>query len=233
MFFGFLDPLYVVLILPALAVSIGAQIWVKSAFAKYSRVASRNGYSGAQAAHDILRKNGIGDVRIEETSGMLSDHYDPRGKVLRLSPDVYRQNSLAALGVAAHEAGHALQHAQGYAPLHFRSALVPVTTLGSNLAWPLMIIGFLMHSAMLVQLGVVFFAGVVLFQLVTLPVEFNASRRALAALRSSGVVSSTEIEGSRRVLTAAAMTYVAAAAMAVMQLIYFLIRAGLLGNRDE
>ena len=218
---------------PAFLISLGAQIWVKSAFSKYSKIDSTSGYSGAQAAYNILRRNGIDDVDIEETSGFLSDHYDPRTKTLRLSPNVYRSKSLAALGIAAHEAGHALQHAYGYIPLQLRSLLVPVTSVGSNLAWPLLIIGFILHSAMLVQVGIIFFAGVVLFQLVTLPVEFNASSRALSALRKSGLVTEYEISGSREVLTAAAMTYVAAAAAAIMQLIYFLIRAGILGGRDE
>jgi hypothetical protein len=229
----FFDPLYLLLMAPAFLISLGAQIWVKSAFSKYSKIDSTSGYSGAQAAYNILRRNGIDDVDIEETSGFLSDHYDPRTKTLRLSPNVYRSRSLAALGIAAHEAGHALQHAYGYAPLQLRSLLVPVTSVGSNLAWPLLIIGFILHSAMLVQVGIIFFAGVVLFQLVTLPVEFNASSRALSALRKSGLVSEYEISGSREVLTAAAMTYVAAAAAAIMQLIYFLIRAGILGGRDE
>ena len=229
----FFDPLYLLLMAPAFLISLGAQIWVKSAFSKYSKIDSTSGYSGAQAAYNILRRNGIDDVDIEETSGFLSDHYDPRTKTLRLSPNVYRSTSLAALGIAAHEAGHALQHAYGYVPLQLRSLLVPVTSVGSNLAWPLLIIGFILHSAMLVQVGIIFFAGVVLFQLVTLPVEFNASSRALSALRKSGLVTEYEISGSREVLTAAAMTYVAAAAAAIMQLIYFLIRAGILGGRDE
>jgi len=229
----FFDPLYLFLMAPAFLISLGAQIWVKSAFSKYSKIDSTSGYSGAQAAYNILRRNGIDDVDIEETSGFLSDHYDPRTKTLRLSPNVYRSTSLAALGIAAHEAGHALQHAYGYVPLQLRSLLVPVTSVGSNLAWPLLIIGFILHSAMLVQVGIIFFAGVVLFQLVTLPVEFNASSRALSALRKSGLVTEYEISGSREVLTAAAMTYVAAAAAAIMQLIYFLIRAGILGGRDE
>jgi Predicted Zn-dependent protease len=196
-------------------------------------MSSQSGYSGAKTAFNILKTNGIDDVSIEETTGFLGDHYDPRTKSLRLSPDVYRSNSLAAIGVAAHEAGHALQHAQGYAPLHLRSLLVPVASIGSNLAWPLLFIGFFLQSMMMVKSGVLLFSGVVLFQLVTLPVEFNASRRALAALRTTGLVSEYEIDGSRKVLTAAAMTYVAAAAAAILQLLYFLLRAGLLGSRDD
>jgi Zn-dependent membrane protease YugP len=229
----FFDPLYLLMMAPALIISVLAQIWVKSAFSKYSRVVSQSGYSGAKAAYNILKTNGIDDVTIEETSGFLADHYDPRTKSLRLSPDVYRSRSLAALGVAAHEAGHALQHAQGYLPLHLRSHLVPVASIGSNFAWPLIFIGFLLQSAMLLKWGILLFSAVVLFQLITLPVEFNASRRALAALRSSGLISEVEIDGSRQVLMAAAMTYVAAAATAVVQLLYFLLRAGLLGRRDD
>jgi len=229
----FFDPLYLLFMAPAFLISIIAQIWVKGAFSKYSKMNSQSGYSGAKTAFNILKTNGIDDVSIEETQGFLGDHYDPRSKTLRLSPDVYRSNSLAAIGVAAHEAGHALQHAQGYAPLHLRSLLVPVASIGSNLAWPLLFIGFFLQSMMMVKSGVLLFSGVVLFQLVTLPVEFNASRRALAALRTSSLVSEEEIDGSRRVLNAAAMTYVAAAAAAILQLLYFLLRAGLLGRRDD
>jgi hypothetical protein len=218
---------------PAFLVSILAQLWVKGSFSKYSKISSQSGYSGAKAAYSILKKNGIDDVSIEETKGFLGDHYDPRTKSLRLSRNVYRSNSLAAIGVAAHEAGHALQHAQGYLPLHFRSHLVPVASIGSNLAWPLLFIGLFLKSMMMVKWGILLFSGVVLFQLVTLPVEFNASRRALAALRTSELVSEYEIDGSRKVLTAAAMTYVAAAAAAILQLLYFLLRAGLLGSRDD
>ena len=229
----FFDPLYLLFMAPAFLVSILAQLWVKGSFSKYSKISSQSGYSGAKAAYSILKKNGIDDVSIEETNGFLGDHYDPRTKSLRLSRNVYRSNSLAAIGVAAHEAGHALQHAQGYLPLHFRSHLVPVASIGSNLAWPLLFIGLFLKSMMMVKWGILLFSGVVLFQLITLPVEFNASRRALAALRTSGLVSEYEIDGSRKVLTAAAMTYVAAAAAAILQLLYFLLRAGLLRSRDD
>ena len=229
----FFDPLYLLFMAPAFLISILAQLWVKGSFSKYSKISSQSGYTGAKAAYSILKKNGIDDVSIEETNGFLGDHYDPRTKSLRLSRNVYRSNSLAAIGVAAHEAGHALQHAQGYLPLHFRSHLVPVASIGSNLAWPLLFIGLFLKSMMMVKWGILLFSGVVLFQLITLPVEFNASRRALAALRTSGLVSEYEIDGSRKVLTAAAMTYVAAAAAAILQLLYFLLRAGLLGSRDD
>jgi len=172
-------------------------------------------------------------VRIETAQGFLSDHYDPRSRVLRLSPDVYSTPSLAAVGVAAHEAGHALQHAAGYAPLSLRTALVPAASVGSQLAWPLLVFGFLLQATALVKLGVVFFAAAVVFQLVTLPVEFNASRRALAAVESVGILGPDELPGARQVLTAAALTYVAAAVTSVMQLLYFLLRSGMLGGNDE
>ncbi|MBW2145914.1 MAG: zinc metallopeptidase [Deltaproteobacteria bacterium] len=229
----FFDPLYFIIVSPALILAVFAQVWVKKAYSKYSRVATASGYSGAQAAAEILRRNGVMDVDVEVAQGFLSDHYDPGKKVLRLSPDVYSGRTMASVGIAAHEAGHALQHADGYAPLKLRTALVPMTMLGSNLAFPLLFIGFLMQSASLVNFGIIFFGTVVLFQVVTLPVEFNASRRALAMLRSTGVVSTDELSGARSVLTAAAMTYVAAALSAILQLVYFLLRAGLLGGRDD
>ena len=169
---------------------------------------------------------------IELTRGFLSDHYDPRSRVLRLSESVYAGDSIASVGVAAHEAGHAIQHAHGYAPLKLRSALVPVSSLGSNLAWPLLIIGFIFMAQSLILAGIIFFSLAVLFQIVTLPVEFNASSRALQALPASGILSDSEVAGARKVLTAAALTYVAAATAAVLQLVYFLLRAGVLGNDD-
>ena len=171
----FIDPLYIIMIVPAFLLSIFAQIKVKRAYGRFSKVQSARGVSGAQAADMILRAEGIADVAIEQTRGFLSDHYDPRSKVLRLSPDVFGGRSLASVGVAAHEAGHAIQHARGYAPLRLRSALVPVSTLGSNLAWPLLIIGFIFMSRTMISAGILFFSLAVLFQLVTLPVEFNGA----------------------------------------------------------
>ncbi len=229
----FFDPVYLLFVGPALLLSVAAQMWVKSAFARYSQVTNRRGLTGAQAARVVLDTAGLSGVRIEAARGFLSDHYDPRSRVLRLSPDVYGKPSLAAVGVAAHEAGHALQDAAGYAPLQARSALVPVAQIGSNLAWPLLFIGFLLQAGSLVKFGVVLFSAAVLFQLVTLPVEFNASRRALAALGSTGVLAPDELPGARQVLSAAALTYVAAAVAAVAQLLYFLLRAGMLGGRDD
>ncbi|RMG90173.1 MAG: zinc metallopeptidase [Candidatus Dadabacteria bacterium] len=229
----YFDPLYFLLIAPAFLLSLVAQMWVQSAFHRYGERMNRRGITGAQAAEMILARSGLRDVRIEMAQGVLSDHYDPRSRVLRLSPDVYGKPSLAAVGVAAHEAGHAIQHAAGYAPLQLRSALVPVASIGSQLAWPLLVFGFLLHTLALVKLGVILFAAAVAFQLVTLPVEFNASRRALAAVEGAGILGPDELPGARQVLTAAALTYVAAAVTAVMQLLYFLLRSGLLGGRDE
>jgi Zn-dependent membrane protease YugP len=226
------DPLYIIMIAPALVLSIYAQIKVKSSYSKYSKVPTSRGITGAQAAREILRAEGINDVGIELSRGFLSDHYDPRTRVLRLSETVYAGNSLASVGVAAHEAGHAIQHARGYMPLKLRSALVPISSLGSNLAWPLLIIGFIFMAKSLILAGIIFFSLAVAFQLVTLPVEFNASFRALEALPQTGILLDSEVAGARKVLSAAALTYVAAAASAVLQLVYFLLRAGFLGN-DE
>jgi len=226
------DPLYIIMILPALLLSIYAQFKVKSTYSRFSKVSTYRGITGAQAAREILRSAGVHGVDIELTRGFLSDHYDPRSRVLRLSKSVYAGDSIASVGVAAHEAGHAIQHAHGYAPLKLRSALVPVSSLGSNLAWPLLIIGFIFMAQSLILAGIIFFSLAVLFQIVTLPVEFNASSRALQALPASGILSDSEVAGARKVLTAAALTYVAAATAAVLQLVYFLLRAGVLGNDD-
>jgi uncharacterized protein len=241
----FFDPLYLLLVGPALILSIIAQVRVKSTFARFSRVATASGMSGAEAAARILRTSGLlgversdgpgggQGVQVQRVGGFLSDHYDPRARVLRLSPDVHDGRSISSVGVAAHEAGHALQHAHNYAPLQWRTAMVPVTQIGSWLSWPLLLFGFILQATALIQVGVILFAAVVLFQLVTLPVEFDASRRAVAVLRDNGILAGAELDGTRKVLNAAAMTYVAAAAAAVMQLIYFLLRSGLLGGRDE
>lgn len=228
----FIDPLYIIMIVPALLLSIYAQIKVKGSYSRYSKIPTSSGISGAHAARMILDAEGITDVDIEVSRGFLTDHYDPRVKVLRLSERVYRDRSLASVGIAAHEVGHAIQHARGYMPLRARSALVPVSMLGSNLAWPLLIIGFIFMSKTLITVGILFFSLAVLFQIVTLPVEFNASSRALRALPATGILSEQETTGARHILSAAAMTYMAAAAAAVLQLLYFLLRAGLLGG-DE
>ena len=231
--FAMFDPVYFVFLAPAFVLSLWASVKVKSTFAKFAKVRSMRGITGAQAAAEIMRANGVHDVDIQPARGFLSDHYDPTKKVLRLSKDVYGGSSLSAIGVAAHEAGHALQHAERYSPLMLRNAIVPVTSIGSNLSMPLIFIGFFMGSLSLLKLGIVFFSLVVFFQLVTLPVEFNASRRALAAVTEIGIVSREEAVGSQKVLSAAAMTYVAAAITAVLQLLYFLMRSGLLGGSDD
>jgi len=226
------DPLYIFMMIPVFIISIIAQMWVKSAYAKYSRIPNRNRVTGAEAAQIIARRMGL-QINVELTSGLLSDHYDPRTRTLRLSPHVYNGYSIAAVGIAAHEAGHAIQHAHGYAPLQLRNALVPVTMLGSNLAWPLIFVGFIFHWLALIKVGILFFTAVVVFQLITLPVEFNASRRALKVLHDTNILTKHELSGAREVLTAAALTYVAAATAAILQLLYFLIRAGLIGGHEE
>jgi hypothetical protein len=227
----YFDSLWLMLSLPGMLLSLWASFRVKSTFARYSRVPSRRGLSGAEAAREIIRKRGVPGVTVEETSGFLSDHYDPSGRVLRLSPDVYGGRSLAALGVAAHEAGHAIQHANDYLPLKLRSLVVKPAMIGSNFGMLAAGLGFAFHSFGLVWIGVVMFSAFVVFTLVTLPVEFDASRRAVVALQEVGVISPDEADDTAAVLRAAAMTYVAGAITAVMQLLYFLIRSGLLGSR--
>lgn len=216
------DPAYITLVmLPSLAVALWAQFKVQHALNRYNRVPNQNGLSGAEAAAEILDANGIRNVSIEMTHGFLGDHYDPQRRVLRLSPGVYRGRSLAAVGIAAHEAGHALQQARAYLPLSVRSAIVPLAAF-SNLAWPLLLIGLMLRMSVLVNIGILFFLAVVVLQLVNLPVEYNASRRAREALLRLGIVGVHEDQGIKAVLNAAALTYVAAALGAVLQLLYFI-----------
>lgn len=220
------------LIIPPMILALYAQSKVKSTYAKFSRITARSRISGAETARRILQSSQATNVTVERTKGRLSDHYDPRKKVLRLSEGVFDSPSLAALGIAAHEAGHAVQDASGYAPLHIRNGIYPVANLGSSLAFPLFFIGFLFSRSgptILMDLGILLFSGAVVFSLITLPVEFNASRRALASLRDGGYLQADEIEGARKVLSAAALTYVAATAMAAMQLLRMFI---LRGSRD-
>lgn len=226
-----LDPT-LILLLPALLLAGFAQWKVSSAFNKFSKVRTVGGRTGAEVAAELLKRNGIGDVTIERVEGTLSDHYDPRTKTLRLSASVYDSNSVAAVGVAAHECGHALQHKEQYAPLSLRSAIVPVAQIGTNAAWILFLVGFLMHQRYLIDLGILLFLGYVLFSLVTLPVEFDASRRAVAVLQGQGIVMPSEADGVRSVLNAAALTYVAAAAMAILQLARLLILRGSMRDND-
>jgi Zn-dependent membrane protease YugP len=219
--FGFFDPT-MLLVLPALVFAMWAQWKVQHTYQKFSQVRAANGLTGRQMAQAIMTRNGVTDVAIEEVGGVLSDHFDPRTKKVRLSPHNYEESSLAAIAVGAHEVGHVLQHAQGYAPLAIRSAVAPVAGFGSMLAFPLFFIGFIFRSGfggMLMDLGILFFAGAVAFHLVTLPVEFDASKRALQQLTASGSLAPQEVSGAKSVLDAAALTYVAAAAMSALQLI--------------
>ncbi|MFC1614773.1 zinc metallopeptidase [Gemmatimonadota bacterium] len=233
-FFLMMDPLYLIMIVPTTILAIWAQMKVKGSFKKFSKYTTSRKLTGAQAAEAVLGYAGIRDVRIEETKGFLSDHYDPRSKVLRLSPDVFRGQSISSAGVAAHEAGHAIQHAKGYAPLKLRNAMVPMASFGSYLAMPMIIFGMFLQSMQLMQFGVLAFAILVVFQMITLPVEFDASSRAKAMLVKSGVIANqAEADGVGKVLNAAAMTYVAATIAAVVQLLYFAMRAGLLGGGSD
>ncbi len=221
-----------ILLVPAIILSLYAQFKVKSTFSKYSQVMARNRVTGAQAARYMLQQKGM-PVQVERTPGQLTDHYDPRQRVLRLSEPVHDSYSLAALGVAAHETGHAIQHEEGYFPLGFRNSLVPIANFGSTLAFPLLLIGLLMGSMGLARIGVYAFTAVVLFQLITLPVEFNASNRAIRLLADGGYITQEEIQPTRAVLNAAALTYVAAALMAFLNLVRLLMLTGFFGGGDE
>lgn len=240
--FLFFDPMYFLFLLPGIALAIWAQWKVQSAFAAGSRIRPRSGLSGAHAAHEIMQNAGVDNVGIEPSHGFLSDHYDPSAKMLRLSPDVYRGVSLAALGVAAHEAGHAIQDRQRYAPLVLRSILLPVANFGSQASWIILMLGFALSyggvipygiGKWLIYAGIGLFATTVVFQVVNLPVEFDASRRARIALQESGLVTPDEDETVGKVLNAAALTYVAGTLTAILTLLYFLFRAGLLGGRSR
>jgi Zn-dependent membrane protease YugP len=224
------DPTYILIIISAI-ISLIAQARVSSAFSKYSRVRSMSGMSGAQAAERLLQSQGIYDVNIQRVSGKLTDHYNPSNKTLNLSENVYDSSSVAAIGVAAHECGHAIQHAKGYAPLALRSTLVPIANIGSKLSWVFIIAGIIFSmNQLLLYIGIIMFSAAVLFQLVTLPVEFNASGRALKLLSSTGILGDAEVSQTRKVLTAAALTYVAAAATAILQLLRLII---LFGGRNR
>lgn len=219
----YIDIYYIILIVPTLLLSIWAQIKVKSTFASYSQKINSRGITGAQAAAYLLRVNNINDVRIERISGSLTDHYDPSSKVLRLSESVYGKTSIAAVGVAAHETGHAIQHAVGYGPLALRSTLVPVANIGSSAGPVLALLGIIFSWNFLLNLGILLFGCAVLFYLVTLPVEFNASSRAVAILGKTGVMSPQELSGVKKVLSAAALTYVASALTAVANLLRLIL----------
>lgn len=219
------DPTYVLVVIGAVICMI-ASVRVKGTFNKYSQLRSMSGMNGAQVAQRVLQAAGIYDVQVRHVSGSLTDHYDPRTKTVNLSDPVYNATSVAALGVAAHECGHAIQHAKSYAPLSIRSALVPIANFGSMLAWPVILIGLLFNtrsSGLIIDIGILLFSAAVLFQLVTLPVEFDASRRALVMLRTQGILADDELRYTRRVLKSAALTYVASAAAAILQLLRIIL----------
>jgi len=226
--FIFYDPTMLLLI-PAIILALWAQHLVKSTYAKYSKIAAASGMTGSTVAERLLRDSGLNDVELQEVEGKLTDHYDPRTKTLRLSTSISRSRSVAALGVAAHEVGHAIQHRKAYGAFHIRQSIFPVANLGSTLAFPLFFIGFLFTIPLLRDMGIILFSGAVLFQVVTLPVEFNASSRALSLLQSSGYLVEGEVDQAKKVLNAAALTYVAATAVAVIHLLRLLI---LRGGRD-
>ena len=219
------DPTYILVVIGAVICMI-ASARVKGTFNKYSQLRSMSGMNGAQVAQRVLQAAGIYDVQVRHVSGSLTDHYDPRTKTVNLSDPVYNATSVAALGVAAHECGHSIQHAKSYAPLSIRSALVPIANFGSMLAWPVILIGLLFNtrsSGLIIDIGILLFSAAVLFQLVTLPVEFDASRRALVMLRTQGILADDELKYTRRVLKSAALTYVASAAAAILQLLRIIL----------
>ena len=230
MFYGF-DIYYFILILPALLFGLWAQSQVNNNFAKYSKIGTMRGMTGAQAAEYILQQNGIYDVQVRHISGHLSDNFNPRNKTINLSDSVYGSTSIAAIGVAAHEAGHAVQHAVNYKPIRIREMIIPVTQIGSWLYLPIILIGFFLSSQYLVNLGIILFSTLAIFQLVTLPVEFDASDRAIKTLSQSGILYGEEITGAKKVLRAAALTYVAAMIQSFLTLLYYIIR--FTGNRKD
>ncbi len=212
-----------IVLLPAILLTVWAQSRVKSTFEQYSRVRSRKGITGREAARAILTSYGLGSMPIKQIAGQLTDHYDPSTRSLSLSEPVYDSTSIAAIGVAAHEVGHAVQHAQNYFPLKFRNAIVPVVNLTSGASWPLFLVGLMAGNSRIMNIGILLFLGVIVFHLVTLPVELDASRRALAVLSSNGMMDRDEVSGARKVLGAAAMTYLAAALQAVLSLVRLIL----------
>ena len=221
-----IDYTYLILVVPALIISLIAQFRVKSAFNRYSQERCVSGLTGAETARRILALNGITDVAVEHISGSLTDHYSPTEKVIRLSDDVYNAQTIAAVGVAAHECGHAVQYAVGYAPIRLRNAIIPVTNIGSTLSFPILLIGLILNFQALVLVGIALFSLVTLFQLITLPVEFDASRRALKTIDERGMLTAEEFTGAKKVLGAAAMTYVAALLTSLAQLLRLLLLYG-------
>ncbi len=233
-YFGYyMDYWYIILVIPAMIISIIAQVKVKSTFNKYAKVLSQRNVTGAYAAQVVLSHYGINDVRIERVNGKLSDHYDPKAKVIRLSDEVYDSASVSAIGVACHEAGHAAQHAEGYAPIRIRNSIIPVCNIGSYLGIPLALIGLFLAMDPLIYFGIALYAGILVFHLVTLPVEFNASRRAISVIDSTNLLCDDEIGGAKKVLSAAAMTYVAATLVALANVLRFALRILALSGRRK
>ncbi|MEG2053503.1 MAG: zinc metallopeptidase [Oscillospiraceae bacterium] len=226
----YFDPYYFILVIPAMLIALWAQIKVKSTFARYNNVRLTSGMTGEQAARFILDANGLHNVQIRQISGELTDNFDPRTNVISLSTSVYSQSTPAAVGVAAHETGHAVQYAVGYAPIKIRSAILPITNIGSTLSWPMIFLGLIFSYGPLVTAGIILFSFVTLFQLATLPVEFNASRRAELALENSGMITTNEAQGVHSVLSAAALTYVAALIVSIANLLRLVL---LFGGRDK
>lgn len=228
----YMDQYYIILVVPALIISLLAQMRVKGTFNKYSRVGSSRNMTGAEVARHLLKSKGIYDVQVMQVSGNLTDHYDPRKRVLRLSDSTYGSTSVAAIGVAAHETGHAIQHSENYGPLVLRSTLVPVANIGSTTGPYIAVLGLFLGWTVIVNIGLLLFAGAILFYLITLPVEFNASRRAIASLESTGLLMKDELRLAKKVLSAAAMTYVASALVAVASFLRLLLIAGQRRDRD-
>lgn len=222
--FFFYDYYYIILVIPAMILAVIAQVMVKSNYNKFAKVGNSRGITGAYAAQAVLTHYGINDVRIEQVSGKLSDHYDPKANVIRLSSEVYSGSSIAAVGIACHEAGHAAQHAENYVPIKLRNTLVPICNIGSSLGIPLAILGYFLGFEPLITIGLLLYAAIALFHLVTLPVEFNASRRAVNVIEETRLLYDDEISGAKKVLTAAAMTYVASLIVALANLLRLILR---------
>ena len=227
----FIDYWYIILVIPAMIISIWAQYKVKSTFNKFSKVRNMRNVTGAYAAQAVLSYYGISDVRIERVSGKLTDHFDPKTKVIRLSEGVYDSTSVAAIGVACHEAGHAAQHAEGYTPIRIRNSIIPVCNIGSKLGIPIALIGLFMSAEPVIYIGLALYAGIFIFHLITLPVEFNASRRAISVIDSTDLLYDDEIGGAKRVLSAAAMTYVASMLVALASFLRIAFRILAMNNR--
>lgn len=228
--FFYFDYYYLILVVPTLIFAIFTQIWLKNTYKKYSGLRNARGLTGADAAMNVLRHYQIYDVKIEHISGRMTDHYDPRTKVIRLSDGVYNGTSIAAVGIACHEAGHAAQHANGYVPIKIRNAIIPICNIGSMAGIPLAIIGLFLSSELLINVGLLLYSFVAIFQLATLPVEFNASARAISVIKDSGMLMADEVPGARKMLTAAAMTYVAALATSLANLLRLLL---IFGRRND